>query len=258
MTDFIKSLAQKAGEIILSEKKHIKIDKKSRREIVTNADIAAEAFIRKKILEKYPDHHILGEEAYDKAKDYSHFEHLWVVDPIDGTTNFAQGIKEYVVSIAYYHHLKATSCAVFAPEFKTTYYAQINKGSYKNGHKLHVSSKEHLKDLILGGSFCYQSDNLDKIFDFTKGLYRYIKSMRFIGSAVLDFCYTAEGIYDGAFGYCLKPWDTAAGVLIAKEAGAITTKLDGGVWNIFHPRMITANPKLHKKLIQSIHTLPLP
>ncbi|MBI2611643.1 inositol monophosphatase [Candidatus Gottesmanbacteria bacterium] len=258
MINFLKDIAQNTGKVILEEKKSLRVDKKSRREIVTNADIKAEEYIRKRIWEKYPEHTILGEESYDIKKDYSKEKNLWIVDPIDGTTNFAQGFREYAISIAYYHDQIAKTAVVFSPERNELFWAEEGRGAYKNNKKIHSSTKKDIKDTVIGGSFCYQTEKVDGIFDFCKDLYHYIKTMRFIGSAVLDFCLTAEGVLDGSLGYCLKPWDTAAGFLIAKEAGAITTKLDGGKWNIFHPQVVTASPHIHNELLKIFRILNLP
>lgn len=258
MLDFTINIAQKAAKIILEEKKSLTVDRKSRREIVTNADIKAEEYIRNRIWEKYPEHTILGEESYSKKKDYSKEKNLWVVDPIDGTTNFAQGFREYAISIAYYRNRMAQTAVIYAPERNELFWARVGEGAYKNGQKIHVTEKKDIKDVVLGGSFCYDSQKVDEIFDFGKDLYHHIKTMRFIGSAVLDFCLTAEGVLDASIGYCLKPWDTAAGALIANEAGAVITKLDGSAWNIFHPQVLIAPPHLHQNLLQIFSTLNLP
>lgn len=258
MIDFVKTIALNTGKIILEEKKTLVVDKKSRREIVTNADLKAEEFIRQKIHEKYPSHIILGEESWDKTRDYSKEKDLWVVDPIDGTTNFAQGLKDYVVSIAYYHNQTAALAVAYAPERNEIFWAEEGRGAYKNDKKITASKKTEIKDFVIGGSFCYDSNKVENVFDFCKGLYHEIKTMRFLGSAVMDFCLTGEGMLDGSIGFCLKPWDMAGGFLIAKEAGVITTKLNGEKWTIFDPQILTAPPHIHKKLREVISNLKLP
>ncbi|MBI4067540.1 inositol monophosphatase [Candidatus Gottesmanbacteria bacterium] len=249
MLNFTIDLAKKAGEIILSEKKKLVVEKKSRREIVTNADIAAENYITSRILEKYPNHHILGEESFIKTQDYQHSADLWIIDPIDGTTNFAQGLTEYGVSVGYYHNLAPVVGVIYFPEKNMFFSSQISRGAYLNGNKIHVSNKKDMKDAVLGSLFSYDTDENMIIFDISKKLYREIKTIRFFGSAVLDICFVAQGTLDGTVGYALKPWDTAAAYLIVKEAGAVVTTLKGRPWNIFEKELLVANKFIHPQLV---------
>lgn len=250
MLDFTINIAQKAAEIILSEKKHLSVEKKSTREIVTNADIAAEKYISDTILRTYPNHHILGEESYVKGKNYQDFQDLWIVDPIDGTTNFSQGLSEYGISIAYYRNLEPIVGVVYAPEKHMLFTGETGKGAFLNSQKIQVSEKKELKDVVCGGLFSYEMEQNEAIFDLSKKLYSNIKTMRFIGSAVLDLCFTGAGYLDGTFGYSLKPWDVAAGYIIAKEGGAEISTLKGEKWSLFQPEILVANTYLHPQLVR--------
>ncbi|OGG13486.1 hypothetical protein A2773_03180 [Candidatus Gottesmanbacteria bacterium RIFCSPHIGHO2_01_FULL_39_10] len=245
MLNFTIDLAKKAGEVILSEKKHLTVDKKSRREIVTNADVASEKFITHSILEKFGSHHILGEETFQKDKNYQKFSDLWIIDPIDGTTNFAQGLTEYAVSIGYYHDQKPVVGVVFFPEKNMLFTAESGKGASLNDKKIEVAQKQDVKDVVFSGLFSYETEENVVVLDIAKKLYPQIKTMRFMGSAVLDICFTAAGILDGTFGFSLKPWDMAAGYIIATEAGAEVSTLKGEKWTLFQPEMLVTNKFIH-------------
>ncbi len=252
MLDFTIDIAKKAGQIILSEKKKLVVEKKSRREIVTNADIEAQKFINERILSQFPNHDILGEESFDKEKDYSQSSHLWLIDPIDGTTNFAQGLTEYCVSIAYYNDRKPIMGVVFFPEKNLLFTAESGKKSFLNTKPIHISGKIDIKEVVLGGLFSYETEKNLTTFDLAKTLYPHIKTMRFMGSSVMDLCFSACGILDGTFGLSLKPWDMAAGYLIAKEAGAKITTLKGKSWSLFQSEILIANPHIHHQLLNII------
>lgn len=249
MIDFITDLVKKAGDIIISEKKRLVVEKKSRREIVTNADIAAQKFINQSILRKYPNHNILGEESYDPEKDYQKSSDLWLIDPIDGTTNFAQGTTDYGVSIAYYKNNQPEVGVIYFPEKNMLFTAEKNKGTKHNGSMIKVGDKKDLKNAVIGSLFAYDLKKIITTFDMSKMLYPHIKTMRFSGCAVLDFCYVAGGFLDGMFGFALKPWDMAAGVLIAQEAGALVSTPTGNNWSVFQPEILVANKYLHHQLV---------
>lgn len=250
MLGFTIDIAKKAGDVILSEKKKLHVEKKSRREIVTNADIAAEKFIFSSILSKYPKHEILGEESHDISQGFREHPDLWVVDPIDGTTNFAQGLADYGISIAYYRDMQPVVGVIYCPEKNMLFTGEAQKGAMLNGTKIEVSPKKDLKDAVLGSLFSYKIEENMLIFDVAQKLYQQIKTMRFLGSAVLDLSYTACGALDGTFGYALKPWDMAAGYLICREAGAVISTLKGRPWALFQKEILVSNKHFHPLLAE--------
>lgn len=219
---FARELAIKAGLMIMSEREKGSLSKdyKGQHELVTSADIAADKLIIKAIQEKYPDHRIMSEETYtdpELAKDLA--EPIWIIDPIDGTVNYAHGHFMVAVSIAFAHEGEVRAGVVFNPFLDECYTGILGQGSYLNDQKLEVSKQNTLRKALIATGFPYDKTTVPEIMRRTEKVLMEIQDIRRLGSAAMDICWVACGRLDGYF-ESLSPWDFAAARLIALEAGA--------------------------------------
>ncbi|MSR74440.1 MAG: inositol monophosphatase [Planctomycetes bacterium] len=226
---WLSSLARRAGAVVLEHAGLVSVEKKGARDLVTAADRASEQLILAGIRERYPHDHILAEESCPETAVTGR---VWIVDPLDGTTNFVHGIPHYAVSIALVDNGEPLLACVFSPKLGECFTAERGAGSFLEGQRLCVSDTSQLSEAVLCTGFHYRMEqkadsNLQHFCDFaplTRGLRR-------LGSAALDLCYTAAGRYDGFWELHLAPWDVAAGALVASEAGAVVTDFRGaGQW----------------------------
>lgn len=228
------------------------IKKKGKMDIVTEVDIKCEGMIKDYLTKKYPDFGFLGEEGSKDIKDYT-----WIVDPIDGTTNFAHGYRAYCVSIGLAYKGKAILGVIYAPVMNDLYTAHILSKSYKNGKVIKVSTTKKLIDSLVITGFYYNMLEDDKklslrIKEF-ENMSKYCQALRRDGSAALDMCYVAEGIADGFFEYGLSPWDVCAGTIILECAGGKVSGIDNKPYDI-HSKlmMINSNNLVHKEIIKAV------
>jgi myo-inositol-1(or 4)-monophosphatase len=216
-------------------------------DIVTEMDRAAQNLIEAEIRKKYPDHGILAEEDLDLkgSSDY-----LWVVDPLDGTTNYAHTFPVFSVSMAVAWQGEIVCGVVFNPISEETFKGIKGKGASLNGIPAQVSQTESLNRSLLGTGFPYNIDraaetNLDHFKDFalqTQGIRR-------CGSAALDLCFVATGRLDGFWELNLKPWDIAAGLLIVREAGGVTTDFSGNPLALSGKQVLATNGSIHNQML---------
>jgi myo-inositol-1(or 4)-monophosphatase len=246
----LEHMARQAGKILHDsyEKDH-EVSYKGVIDLVTNVDHASEDYILGEIQRLFPTHRILSEEAGGLD---GHDEHLWLVDPIDGTVNYAHGVPFFSVSIAYAHKGIVTLGAVYDPMRDEMFTAERGRGAHVNGRPMKVSTVEELVRSLLVTGFPYDSwttehNNLEYYGKFA----RLTQGVRRLGSAALDLCYVAAGRLDGYWELSLKPWDLAAGGLIAEEAGARVTTLDGRGDYISPPcSMIACAPGIYSKMME--------
>lgn len=212
--------AREAGRILLSYEE-IHVDKKARNDYVTDADRASESLIRKILLNARPEDGFYGEESGVSGADKPG---MWVVDPIDGTTNFIHRLHPYTISIAYMVNRQPIAAAVYAPVTDEMFSACLGGGAYLNGKPIHASDTSDPRQLLLGMSFSHRNaDYAKRMFELIPRLCMKINDMRRLGSAAYDLCCVACGRYDAFIELNLLLYDIAAGVLIAREAGAITS-----------------------------------
>lgn len=253
MLNFAKTIAIKAGKIVMKDfGKETKVEAKGIRDIVTKYDRASEEFIKKEILKKFPDHEFLGEES---GKTKSKSEYTWIVDPIDGTKNFARKIPLFAISIALYKKGKPLIGVVHNPVLQETFWAEKGKGAFKSSpwqktHRIHVSKTTALVNAILVTGFHPKSTR--KNLPIFAHLAAKTFGMRRTGSASIDLCYVASGLFDGFWEFDLKPWDIAAGVLILEEAGGKATNFDGSPLDFKLEQFLGSNGKMHKTLSKEI------
>ena len=251
---FAIDVAKKAGKIQMSYfGNYGEISKKSTDiDLVTKADIESEKFIIKKIQEVYPEHSILSEE---RGELLSESEYLWVIDPLDGTTNFAHSLPIFAVSIALAKKDSETICGVvYNPAADKCFYSEKNKGSYLNKKEIKTSSSSTLSKSLLATGFPYVHDKYyDLSFSIFKDFYDRTQGVRRLGVASLDLCFVAMGRFEGFYEFNLKPWDICAGALIAHEAGAICSDWNNSPLPHSGKRVLCSNEKIHKEMISVLN-----
>lgn len=262
---FTINLAQQAGEIALKESKKLKISFKSKNNLVTNADKACEKLIKSEIKKNFSDHLILAEESHENFEEeleqHKNPKFIWIIDPIDGTTNYAHGLPLYSVSIALFkitakdksknfEYLEGEIVlgVVHAPALNETFYAQKGKGAFLNGKKIAVSNAKKLTDSLMVTGFPYENKEMNLPY-FIK-MMDHCQAIRRLGSAALDLSYIAAGRFDGYWEFGLKPWDVAAGALIIEEAGGKVTDINGNILDLFGFDIMASNKKIHKEIIE--------
>jgi myo-inositol-1(or 4)-monophosphatase len=241
-------LARQAGDQLRSAQKSRRtIDYKGKIDLVTEMDRKVEAFLGQELKDRFPDHDLLAEEDLANRRSGSPF--LWIVDPLDGTTNYAHGLPIYSVSIALACDGKVEVGAVYQPVLDEMFTATAGGGARLNGERISVSREAELAHSLLVTGFPYdmhetERDNLEYFRRFVKRA----RAVRRLGSAALDLCYVACGRFDGYWELKLSPWDVAAGALIAREAGATVTAMDGGPFDPFEGTIIASNGLVHKTM----------
>ncbi len=238
----LERFAQEAGQILRAgyTKKH-QVDYKGVIDLVTETDKEIEKFLLSTILDKFPNHHIIAEESGIVEGDH---DHAWYIDPLDGTVNYAHGIPIFCVSIAYAYKGDLKLGAVYEPMRDELFAAELGQGASLNNEPLRASTAQTLSRSLLVTGFPYDmwhtpNDNLDDYGRFAKQT----QGVRRLGAAALDLCYVAAGRFEGFWEHSLQPWDVAAGGLIAREAGAMVTKLDGGGDILSVPVSVLAAPE---------------
>lgn len=219
--------------------------------LVTEADHAAEKAIIDIIQEKFPSHFILSEEV---GEIKSSSEYKWIIDPIDGTVNFANGIPICCVSIALEHNGIIILGAVYNPIMNEFFFAEKNGGAYLNDKKIRVSDKtEVIKScLVTGFPYTYLDEPNGPLQVFEK-LIRQGIPVRRLGSAAIDLCWVASGRFDGFYEHKLSAWDSAAGFLIVEEAGGMVTDFKGNYYSPYQPHILATNGKIHHELLNVVN-----
>jgi myo-inositol-1(or 4)-monophosphatase len=218
--------------------------------LVTEADHAAEKAIFEVIRRDFPDHFILSEESGELAQQS---EYKWIIDPLDGTVNFAHGIPICAVSIGLEHNGEMIMGVVHAPFLREVYFAQKGFGATLNDRKIHVSDqKDLLKScLVTGFPYTYPEVHIGPLEIFSK-LVRQGIPVRRLGSAAIDMCWVAAGRFDGFWEFNLSPWDTAAGYIIVKEAGGRITDFNGNEFSCYQKQLLATNGRIHDALYSEI------
>lgn len=253
------SAARKAGRIIniaSNDLDRIVVEKKGASDFVSRVDRDAEATIIEMISKAFPDHSILGEESgsIHPSGKKTKADYEWMIDPLDGTTNFLHGLPHYSVSIALYHKGKGEVAVIFDPNRNELYTALKGKGAMVDNRRLRVSSRHQLSEVLMGTGFPFPKDNrVDSLPIYLRqmeDLMRHTAGLRRAGSAALDLAYVAAGRLDGFWEMGLSPWDIAAGVLLVREAGGIVTETQGGPDFMRSGNVLAAGGVLHEKILQ--------
>lgn len=226
------------------------VQKKSAIDLVTEADTASEDVIVKLIRSRFPDHAILAEEGGSSGEGR---EHLWIIDPLDGTTNFAHRIPFYAISIGFALRGRIVAGVVLNPSSGELFTATAEESACLNGKPIRVSSVPSLEDSLLVTGFPYNvRDLLPEITRRLQNCLRVAQGIRRLGSAALDLCYVACGRFEGFWEQYLKPWDTAAGTCIAGAAGAVITDFSNQPYPFGGKEILATNGRIHEQLIAAL------
>ncbi len=222
------------------------IEKKGTIDLVTQADIESEKAIIETIKGKFPDHGFLAEETgHYPGKSGAQ----WIIDPLDGTTNYAHGIGVFAVSIAFQFNEDVLVGAVLNPISAELFSAVKGQGASLNGKSIQVTQTHSIQESLLATGFPYELSDTDSLMQRLKNGLTASRGIRRMGAAALDLCYVACGRFDGYWEGNLKPWDTAAGSLIANEAGAKTTDFSNNPYHINLKEIVSSNGHIHNELI---------
>ena len=219
--------------------------------LVTEADHAAEAAILKVIKEKFPDHYILSEEVGEIVQDS---EYKWIIDPIDGTVNFANGIPLNCISIAVEKNGEIILASVYNPHINELFFAEKTKGATLNDVRISVSDQNQVVKscLVTGFPYTYLDAKNSPLEVFERFIRKGIPVRR-LGSAAIDLCWVACGRFDGFYEHKLQAWDSAAGFLIVEEAGGKVTDFKGEKFSPYQPHVLATNGKIHDEMLAVIN-----
>ena len=255
MLNIAVKAARAAGAIINRaslDLDRLQISTKSSNDFVTEVDHAAEAAVIDVLLGAYPGHGILAEESGSTrgAKDS---DYVWIIDPLDGTTNFIHGLPTYAVSIGLAFRGQMQQAVVYDPARNDLFYATKGRGAFLNDKRLRVSKRTRMADALIGTGFPFRKG--DDLAHYLKVLELVMKScagVRRPGAAALDLCYVAAGWYDGFFETGLSPWDVAAGSLIVTEAGGLVGNFTGEADFLHRREVVAGTPKVYGQLVQML------
>ena len=248
--------ARKAGYLIVrasDELDRVGHQAKGVADYVTEVDIAAEQEILYQLGKAYPDHAFLAEESGQTGNAKS--DHLWVIDPLDGTSNFMRGIPHYCVSIACIVDGRLAHAVVFDPVRQEEFTASRGRGAQLNGHRLRVSNRTDLRECLLGTGIPFLGHEQQRLPQYTQTLAELAAQcmgIRRAGAAALDLAYVAAGRFDGFWETGLERWDIAAGALIIKEAGGLISDLSGSERYLDNGQVVCGNPKIFKQLLSTV------
>jgi myo-inositol-1(or 4)-monophosphatase len=233
-------------------RQELRVEKKGRIDLVTAADLEVERMFRALVAERFPSHAVLGEEATG-AVDIAEASARWIIDPLDGTTNFAHGVAFFCVSIALEMEGQLVLGVVYDPVARELFTAERGIGARLNGTPLQVTRTGALIDALLATGFHYSDDERGReqvaIFGHFLG---HAQAVRRLGSAALNLCYVAAGRFEGYWETRIQPWDVAAGGLIVLEAGGLVTGLDGSPFDAFRGELVASNGQVHSHMLDVI------
>lgn len=247
--------ARRAGNIINRSARDLElltVTTKGPKDFVSEVDRAAEAAIVETLLDAYPDHAILAEEGTAKGAN-ADAENVWIIDPLDGTTNFLHGFPQYCVSIALQHRGQVTQGVIYDPVRNDLFTASRGRGAFLNDRRMRVSRRDHLRDCLIGTGFPFRDGSyLDTYLQMMKTMIEQTAGLRRPGAAALDLAYVAAGFYDGFFEVGLNPWDVAAGSLLVQEAGGLIGNLAGDGEFLHSGQVIAANAKVFSQMVTAL------
>jgi myo-inositol-1(or 4)-monophosphatase len=251
MLNFAIQTARDAGQILLERfGRAIQVTNKGAIDLVTEADVAAERMIIERIRSYHPRHAILAEESGETLTASGDKEWRWIVDPLDGTTNYAHGYTCFCVSIALERAGVLQLGVIYDPTRDELFAAERGEGATLNGRRIRVTERDELNRSLLCTGFPY---DVRERGDFARHFYNFImhaQGVRRDGSAALDLAYVACGRFDGFWEEGLNPWDVAAGVILIEEAGGRVSRYDGGRFDIHTPPILASNGLIHEEMMR--------
>ncbi len=247
--------ARRAGNVINRGARDLDlltVTSKGPKDFVSEVDREAERQIVETLLGAYPDHAILAEEGTAKGAN-ADAENVWIIDPLDGTTNFLHGFPQYCVSIALSHRGQVTQAVIYDPCRNDLFTATRGRGAFLNDRRMRVSRRHQLRDCLIGTGFPFRDGSyLDTYLKMMKTMIEHTAGLRRPGAAALDLAYVAAGFYDGFWEVGLNPWDVAAGSLLVQEAGGLIGDLSGEGDYLHGGQVIAANPKIFAQMVSAL------
>ena len=247
--------ARRAGSVINRASRNLdalSVREKAANDYVSEVDKEAEQTIIRTLLEAYPKHSILAEESGASNGD-ARSEYQWIIDPLDGTTNFLHGFPQYAVSIALSHRGVTTQAVVYDPCNNDLFTATRGAGAYLNDARIRVSKRLQLRTALIGTGFPFKEHrHLDAYLAMLRDLMQNSSGLRRAGAAALDLAYVAAGRLDGFWEIGLAPWDIAAGALLVIEAGGVISDLNGKDQHLQSGNVVCGNLKVHEELLQRL------
>ena len=253
MLNIAVKAARRAGAIINRASQDIgtlTVKSKNFNDFVSEVDVAAERAIIETLKDAYPTHGFLGEES-GSASNESDF--IWIIDPLDGTTNFLHGFPQYCVSIALQHKGEITQAVIYEPNRNDLYTATKGRGAFLNDKRIRVSKCDKLQQSLIGTGFPFRDfKHLDTYLSMFKSMLQKTSGIRRPGSAALDLAYVANGSLDAFWEIGLSPWDIAAGALLVQEAGGIISNLNGKDGWLESGNVLAASPKIYDAMVETL------
>lgn len=244
-------IAREAGELLRNSVGKVRsVERKLGQDtnLVTEVDRASETLIRERIRSKFPTHAVLGEESGGSLEGA---ETVWIIDPLDGTTNFTHGLPIYCVSIGVQHRGELVAGAVYDPNQEEMFSAEKGSGAFLNGQRLRVTEESDIRNSLLVTGFPYTiRDNPDHAIEHFTTFLKEAQAVRRLGSAALDLCYVAAGRFDGFWEVSLNAWDMAAGMLAVREAGGKVTDFRGREMRVSGKDLLATNGRLHDAMMR--------
>lgn len=257
MKNFLIKTVKEAGKVLTKyfySQTELEVKFKSKNNPVTVADNETEKLIKNFILKSFPNDKIICEESCPTVDELQKNLRYWVIDPLDGTVNFTHKLPIFSISIGIIENCEVIEGVVYNPVSKDLYYAKKGYGAYKNGKKILVSKIKNLYNSLLVTGFPYYTHkNPKRVFKLFNKFATTAQAVRRLGSAALDLCMVAEGIFEGFWEENLQVWDVAAGSLIVKEAGGKVTDYFGGQNYLFGKTIVASNGKIHKQMLNIIN-----
>lgn len=228
----------------------IKVTHKQHNDFVTEVDQGAEQAIIEVLKNAYPDHAILAEESGPSANLHDENENVWIIDPLDGTTNFIHGFPQYCVSIALQQRGQITQAVVYDPTRNDLFTASKGAGAYLNEKRIRVGKRDKIADALIGTGFPYRDmQGLEEYINMFRIMTQKCAGLRRPGAAALDLAYLAAGRLDGFFEKGLQPWDIAAGSLLVTEAGGIVGNFSGESDYLYKGDVLAGSPKIFSQMV---------
>ncbi len=247
--------ARRAGNVInrgARELDLLTVTSKGPKDFVSEVDREAERLIVETLLGSYPDHAILAEEGTAKGAN-ADAENVWIIDPLDGTTNFLHGFPQYCVSIALAQRGQIAHGVIYDPVRNDLFTASRGRGAFLNDRRIRVSKRSHLRDCLVGTGFPFRDgSHLDTYLKMMKTMIEQTAGLRRPGAAALDLAYVAAGFYDGFWEVGLNAWDVAAGSLLIQEAGGLIGDLAGDGEFLHGGQVIAATPKIFAQMVTAL------
>ena len=248
-----RAAVSEAGALLRARWRHTKrVHYKGTVDLVTESDREAETLVVGHLQRAFPDHLMVAEEASAGAtlRAPGDDRYVWYLDPLDGTTNFAHGYPQFCVSLALARGADMLFGIVYDPVREETFVANRGRGATLNGDSIHVSEVDDLQRALLATGFAYDRQvRTDFYLSFMRDFMGRAQDIRRLGSAALDLCYVACGRFDGFWEWSLRPWDTAAGSLIVREAGGTVSDFRGGAFDLYGEQTLASNGHVHAALL---------